>query len=187
MKMRPLRRSRKGASVIWALIGELFDTSVEVEWASERASPRAGARRTVTVPTQAAYIDPASVLDEVVTAAVALIPGTDEGPISVVTGRRYLTSQAPSGDLPQRIDALQVEVGEGPCLTRCFSSRPCGVPDMANEQRWPKSACRAAETGARSMFGQAKGILMERYKIDADQAFRVLARVSQQHNRKLRD
>src|SRR5215213_3561979 len=98
MKMRPLRRSRKGASVIWApLIGELFDTSVEVEWASERASPRAGARRTETVPTQAAYIDPASVLDEVVTAALALIPGTDEGSISLVTGRRYLTSQAPIG------------------------------------------------------------------------------------------
>ena len=37
------------------------------------------------------------------------------------------------------------------------------------------------------MFGQAKGILMARYKIDADQAFRVLARVSHQHNRKLRD
>src|SRR5215207_8041988 len=95
--MRPLRRSRRGASVIWALIGELFDTSVEVEWASERASRRAGARRTVTVPTQAAYIDPASVLDEVVTAAVALIPGTDEGSTGMVTGRRYLTSQAPIG------------------------------------------------------------------------------------------
>jgi hypothetical protein len=27
---------------------------------------------------------------------------------------------------------------------------------------------------------------MERYKIDADQAFTVLVRVSQQHNRKLR-
>jgi len=39
----------------------------------------------------------------------------------------------------------------------------------------------------RSLIEQAKGILMERYKITADQAFQVLARVSQQTNRRLAD
>jgi len=43
----------------------------------------------------------------------------------------------------------------------------------------------AVET--RDLIGQAKGILMERYQISAEQAFRVLTRVSQQRNRKLRD
>jgi GAF domain-containing protein len=43
----------------------------------------------------------------------------------------------------------------------------------------------AVET--RDLIGQAKGILMERYRISAEQAFRVLTRVSQQRNRKLRD
>jgi AmiR/NasT family two-component response regulator len=38
---------------------------------------------------------------------------------------------------------------------------------------------------ARDVIGQAKGILMERYKITADQAFSVLARASQQSNIKL--
>jgi transcriptional regulator with GAF, ATPase, and Fis domain len=37
----------------------------------------------------------------------------------------------------------------------------------------------------RDVIGQAKGILMERYKINADQAFMVLARASQQSNIKL--
>ncbi len=37
----------------------------------------------------------------------------------------------------------------------------------------------------RDVIGQAKGILMERHKLTADQAFGVLARVSQQLNRKL--
>ena len=37
----------------------------------------------------------------------------------------------------------------------------------------------------RDLIGQAKGILMERHKLTADQAFQVLARVSQQTNRKL--
>ena len=39
----------------------------------------------------------------------------------------------------------------------------------------------------RDVIGQAKGILMERHKLSADQAFAVLARVSQEMNRKLVD
>jgi GAF domain-containing protein len=45
---------------------------------------------------------------------------------------------------------------------------------------------RAAMTN-RDVIGQAKGILMERYKLTAEQAFGVLARVSQELNRKLGD
>ena len=38
---------------------------------------------------------------------------------------------------------------------------------------------------ARRLIGQAQGILMERFKVDADQAFAVLRRYSQDHNVKL--
>ena len=38
---------------------------------------------------------------------------------------------------------------------------------------------------SRDLIGQAKGVLMERYKITADQAFALLARASQDTNRKL--
>lgn len=41
--------------------------------------------------------------------------------------------------------------------------------------------------GHRDVIGQAKGILMERFRLTADQAFAVLARVSQEKNRKLVD
>ena len=44
---------------------------------------------------------------------------------------------------------------------------------------------RAVDT--RDLIGQAKGMLMERYRIDADRAFAVLVRVSQADNRKLVD
>jgi AmiR/NasT family two-component response regulator len=39
----------------------------------------------------------------------------------------------------------------------------------------------------RDLIGQAKGILMERHKLTADQAFTVLVRTSQRSNTKLRD
>ncbi len=39
--------------------------------------------------------------------------------------------------------------------------------------------------GSRDLIGQAKGILMERFRITADQAFDVLAKVSQDTNRKV--
>jgi AmiR/NasT family two-component response regulator len=39
----------------------------------------------------------------------------------------------------------------------------------------------------RDLIGQAKGVLMERYKITAEQAFALLARASQDTNRKLHE
>jgi GAF domain-containing protein len=41
--------------------------------------------------------------------------------------------------------------------------------------------------GARHVIGQAQGILMERYGLDADRAFALMRRYSQHHNVKLRD
>ena len=191
--------------------------------------------------------DSGDMLDEVVAAAVRLIPGVDEGSISVVIGRREVRSRHPSGDLPKRVDAVQTEVGEGPCLDAVYEQQTVWVPDMAQERRWPHFARRAAALGAASMLsfqlyvegdnlgalnlysrqpngfddeseqvgllfashaavafadaqqlhqltaaidtrdliGQAKGILMERYNLDADQAFRLLTRISQHTNHKI--
>lgn len=55
---------------------------------------------------------------------------------------------------------------------------------MAGAQR-QEHLVRAIET--RDLIGQAKGILMERYRVTADQAFTLLIRVSQTTNVKLRD
>ncbi|SDS51046.1 GAF domain-containing protein [Friedmanniella luteola] len=193
--------------------------------------------------------DTESMLGDLVAAAVAQIPGVDEGSISVVLGRRDVSSQSPSSDLPRRVDALQTTTGEGPCLDAVYDEKVVSVPDMASETRWPRFAPLAAEAGASSMLsfqlwvegdnlgalnlygreahafteesehvgllfvshaavamagaqkhdqlvaglatrdliGQAKGILMERYKIDAQKAFSLLVRASQHRNLKLRD
>ena len=195
-----------------------------------------------------AHSSPDEVLAEVVASAIQLIPGVDEASISVVIGRRNAASQHPSGELPQLVDAVQTETGEGPCLEALYEQQTVKVPDMASEQRWPQFARRAADLGAGSMLsfqlyvkgdnlgalnlygrhsnafddeseqigllfashaavafadakkidhlqravdtrdliGQAKGILMERYKITAPQAFQALTRVSQRRNTKIR-
>ena len=70
--------------------------------------------------------DPHDTLLGVVRAAVELIPGVEEGSISVVLGRREIRSEVPSGELPRAVDAVQNEVGQGPALTRRSSSRRCG-------------------------------------------------------------
>lgn len=193
--------------------------------------------------------DPTALLAEVVLAAIKLIPGTDEGSISMVTDRRHVTSQAPSSELARVVDALQEETGEGPCLDAVYQQQTVRVPDMATESRWPHFAQRASAAGAASMLsfqlfvegdnlgalnlyshtvngfddesehvgllfashaaiafagvrkeenlnraldardliGMAKGILIERYTVTPDQAFRVLVRYSQENQAKLRD
>lgn len=96
--------------------------------------------------------DPEETLVAVVQAAVDLIPGVEEGSISVVLGRKQVSSTAPSGDLPRRVDAVQVETGEGPCLDAAYEQQTVRVDDMSTETRWPKFAPGALEAGAGSML-----------------------------------
>jgi len=226
----------------------------------ERGRPSSHDRGTATVDALAAQFgevarqlqsepDTDAVLDRLVATAVALIPGAEDGSISTVAGRRDVTSQHPSSGLPARIDALQTETGQGPCLDAAYEHRTVRVPDLRHEERWPRFARLAAEAGAGSMLcfqlyvedddlgalnlysreadafddeseqvgllfashaavaladareleqlqqavatrdliGQAKGMLMERYDLDGERAFRVLTRASQNTQRKLRD
>jgi GAF domain-containing protein len=53
---------------------------------------------------------------------------------------------------------------------------------VASAQKLDHSAIALAN---RDVIGQAKGILMERFKLTAEQAFEVLAKVSQDTNRKV--
>ncbi|ABK04548.1 putative GAF sensor protein [Arthrobacter sp. FB24] len=189
------------------------------------------------------------ILKIIVHAALELIPHVSEASISLVTGRRTIESRAASGELPVKIDALQSEMGQGPCLEAAYDERVVRVPDLANDNRWPGFAQAAYNLGARSMLsiqlfvegdklgalnlygqdvnvfddeseqiallvaahaaiafsdakeiaqltqaldtrdliGQAKGILMERFKITPQQAFLVLTKASSESNMKLRD
>ncbi|MGQ7351023.1 ANTAR domain-containing protein [Quadrisphaera oryzae] len=201
---------------------------------------------------RAMHADPTSqgVLDRVVRSAVALVPRAQHGSISLVRGRRTVTTAAATSAVGRRLDELQTELGQGPCLDAAFEHQTTRVADLAAEdRRWPALAARASELGAasalclqlyvdgdnlgalnllaerpaafdddaedvglllaahaavavanarklenlsrglahRDVIGQAKGILMERHRLSADQAFELLARYSQHTHRKLHD
>jgi GAF domain-containing protein len=193
--------------------------------------------------------DTDAMLADLVAAAVAQVGGAEEGSISMVVGRRDVTSRYATSELPARVDALQSETAEGPCLSAVYEHQTVRANDLTQDDRWPNFAGRAVEVGAASMLsfqlyvegdnlgalnlysrqpeafddesehiglmlaahgavamagalqqdqlrtsvetrdliGQAKGILMERHKVDARQAFSALLRISQDTNRKLRD
>jgi GAF domain-containing protein len=188
-------------------------------------------------------------LQAIVHAAVGTVPGAGYAALSVVEHRRRIYTRAGTADLVFKVDEVQYETGEGPCLSAVYEQQTVRLPDMTTETRWPKFTHRTAELGvlsmlsfqlfvqqdtlgalnlystdknafdddsehvgllfashaavamsgareqenllkaigARDLIGQAKGILMERHKVTADQAFAVLARASQQTNTKLVD
>jgi hypothetical protein len=178
-----------------------------------------------------------------------MIAGCDYAGISFLSGTKVDTPAA-TGDVPRRVDAIQYETGEGPCLDAIRDHEVFQTGDLSKERRWPHFSARAQqETGITSMasfrlfvagdtlgalnlyskdtdafdddarsaglvfathasvglygamhdeqleealqsrdvIGQAKGILMAREGIKADEAFDMLRRASQRLNVKLRD
>jgi GAF domain-containing protein len=188
-------------------------------------------------------------LQAITAAAVTTVPHAQECGISYVIARSRVEPRAWSSDLPRTVDALQEQLGQGPCLDAVWEQRIVRVDDIRTDDRWPEFAREAAELGvvsmmcfqlfvegdrmgalnlysgtpcafdaesedtglifashaavalagaeheehlragisSRDVIGQAKGILMERHRLTADQAFGVLAQVSQELNRKLVD
>jgi len=97
-------------------------------------------------------LDPHDTLVEIVRSAVELVPGCDEASISVVLGRRTVSSEAASGDLPAAVDALQERLQQGPCLEAAYLHTTVRVADMATETRWPLFTQAALAEGAAGML-----------------------------------
>jgi GAF domain-containing protein len=86
----------------------------------------------------------------------------------------------------RRSDALPAETRE---LVSRFAAY--AVVPVSNMYLYESAVERAehlqAALDSRAVIDQAKGILMERYKLTADRAFQALARVSMESNTKVRD
>ncbi|MBY6537447.1 GAF and ANTAR domain-containing protein [Rhodococcus sp. BP-349] len=182
-------------------------------------------------------------LRRVTEAALDLVPGTDAADVVAISGRSF-TSHGPTSSLPPRLDAVQIEYGEGPCLDAATTTAVVRADDLTTETRWPTYSPIAVAEGVRSslsfqlfthrdtfgalnlfafephaftddaimvgealathaaialtagrvedqlhsalasrdVIGQAKGMIMERFGVDAQQAFTLLTRLSQDSN-----
>ena len=91
-------------------------------------------------------------LTKICSLAVATIEGCDHAGITVVQTRK-LSTEGASDDVPELVDGIQYESGEGPCLDAIRDHEVFQTDDLGKESRWPKFAQRAVdETGVHSML-----------------------------------
>lgn len=192
--------------------------------------------------------DTEATLRAIVSGAVAIVPGARWAGVSLIEGRT-IQARVPSDPIAAKLDTLQSDLDEGPCLSALREHRTVLIDDMATETRWPRFCQAAMDIGARSLLtfqlyvvqqnlgalnlygsdagvfaedsvlvgeivaqhasvaligaaaedqfgaalhsrdiiGQAKGIIMERFKVNSTAAFGLLTRLSQDSNTKLVD
>jgi hypothetical protein len=95
-------------------------------------------------------------LGQIVTSAVATIPGVDAGSISITEHGRIETRH-PSTEAIGKLDRTQSELDEGPCISAIEDPPEDGIviaKDLAgdDEQRWPRFAPMAVEAGYRALM-----------------------------------
>ena len=66
---------------------------------------------------------------------------------------RKARAAAASDETARRLDELQRDIGEGPCISALRESRTTVIQDTASEDRWPLYIARAAAEGVRSVCG----------------------------------
>ncbi len=97
--------------------------------------------------------DPQDTMDVAVRLAVAQIDGAEEAGITLVHGRHSVQTPAVSAEVVEAIDALQIEMDEGPCLEAIREHETVYSPDLQDDRRWPDWGRRVSDQfGIRSML-----------------------------------
>ena len=76
-------------------------------------------------------------MDKAVTLAVRLVDHCEDSGISLVHPNDRIDTPAATSDVVVRIDELQYQHDQGPCLTAIRESEVVYSPDLASESRWP--------------------------------------------------
>ncbi|HSK58715.1 MAG TPA: GAF domain-containing protein [Actinomycetospora sp.] len=86
-------------------------------------------------------------------ACVAWLPVTGAS-LTVMAGPDRQEPVCATNEVSARIDELQFDLGDGPCVESFTTGRAVLVADIADprERRWPVFAAAAADTGARGMY-----------------------------------
>ncbi len=94
---------------------------------------------------------PAAILHRLIDIAVRDVPGADHAGVTMLT-QRHLSSEAWTDEMIHRLDAIQHELAEGPCVESARAQRTIRVEDTGHETRWPQFIAHATELGVRSIL-----------------------------------
>jgi hypothetical protein len=86
-------------------------------------------------------------LQSIVDVAAGSIPGFDRASVTVVERNGRESTEAATDELSRRLDALQYELDEGPCIEAMQKPGLVEVPHLRHEQRWPRYVRQAVEQG----------------------------------------
>ena len=92
------------------------------------------------------------VVEGIVAAVTETVPGAEQAGVSLREGR-ILRTVAATGDLARRLNAIEHQLDEGPCMQAVLQRRSYRIDDMSTDTRWPRFAAAAQAHGVRSMLG----------------------------------
>ena len=81
-----------------------------------------------------------------------LIPVAAGAGVSLLDAQGTRTSAGATGHLVEAADALQYDLGNGPCLSAWATATPQRVNDTTDDDRWPQWSTAAASSGILSMI-----------------------------------
>jgi hypothetical protein len=106
-----------------------------------------------------ATVEGGAPLQALVEATTDHIPQASSASITVLRGGRF-RSEASTGAIAPRADALQYEIGSGPCVDAVLDDNVYVTGDVTRDERWPEWGARAnAETGVRSVLAHRLTLL----------------------------
>ena len=113
--------------------------------------------------------EPAAIHLALCRAAVDLVDGCDHASIMVAANGKFSTTAA-TDPVAAQVDAIEREVGEGPCVDAIVEEGLQFDPNIETSSKWPAMAARAlAETPVRGMI--AYRILADNRKVAAINLF----------------
>jgi GAF domain-containing protein len=96
--------------------------------------------------------DVTSTIERITRMAVHAVEGAESCSVSL-TRNGAIKSLASTSDVGERIDRIQHETNEGPCLSAIRKQATFHISDMSADETWPTFSKRAAEeTGIKSML-----------------------------------
>lgn len=113
----------------------------------------------------------ASALKLITDMATAAIPGAIGAGVSLLDSSGQRRTAAASGDAVQEADALQYELGEGPCIMAWASGESVLVGDLGVDRRWPRWSPAAGALGVSSSISSpllARGTALGVVKVYAN-------------------